>query len=174
MARCRRMPSMIRRCFAAKRESHPAAAPFAARAENPWFSRGFRMRCKCELVDRQRRFGNLGGRSNLAFFQGFFVFWRSFRQARSLTSPWSLEPRRPALRRALDQGGELWSGGNGFRTLFGGIQRPTAAALVVGGAYVDAVTGPDARSRNAASHLGTSIAISGMRRKVASKCDEHR
>lgn len=169
------MPSMIRRYCAAKRESQPAAAPLAARAEKPWFSRGFRMRCRWEPVDRQGRFGNLGARSNLAFFQGFFVFWRLFKRACSLASPRPLKPRRPALLEALDQGGDLWSGGNGFLTLFEGIQRLTAAALPVGGAYVDAVPGPDALSLNALSRLGTSIAkFSGLRRKMPSKCDEHR
>ena len=169
------MPSMIRRCFAAKSESHPAAAPSTARAEKPWFSRGFGNRYRCEPVDRQGRFGNLGARSNLAFFQGFFVFWRVSERACSLALLRAAEPHRPALLQALDPGGELWSGGNGFLTLFGGIQRPTAAALPVGHAYLGAVPGPDARSLNAVSGLGTSIAkFSGLRRKVASKCDEHR
>ncbi len=169
------MPSMIRRCSAAKRESHPAAAPSAARAEKPWFSRGFRIRCRCEPVDRQGWFGNLGARSNLAFFHGFFVLWRVSERACSLALPRPPKPRRPALLETLDQAGELWSGGNGFRTLFGGIQRPIAAALPVGGAYVDAVPGPDALPLNALSRLGTSIAkFSGLRRKMPSKCDEHR
>ena len=169
------MPSMIRRCFAAKPESHPAAAPSAARAEKPWFSRGFRMHCRCEPVDRQGRFGNLRARSNLAFLLGFFVFSRVFERACLLASPRPPKPRRPALLGALDQAGELWSGGNGFRTLFGGIQRSTAAALPLGGAYVDAVPGLDAPPLKALSRLGTSIAkFSGLRRKMPSKCDEHR
>ena len=169
------MPSMIRRCSAAKRESHPAAAPSVARAEKPWFSRGFRVRCRCEPVDRQGRFGNLGARSNLAFFKGFFVLGRVSKRICALASLRPAKPTRPALLEVLDQGGELWSGGNGFRTLFGGIQRLTAAALPVGGAYVDAVPGPDALPLNALSRVGTSIAkFSGLRRKMPSKCDEHR
>lgn len=91
------------------------------------------MRCRSEPVDRQGRFGNLGARSNLAFFQGFFVFWRVSERACSLALLRAAEPHRPALLEALDPGGELWSGGNGFLTLFEGIQRPTAAALPVGG-----------------------------------------
>ncbi len=169
------MPSMIRRCSAAKSESQRAAGPSAARAEKPWFSRGFGNRCRCEPVDSQGRFGNLRARSNLAFFQGFFVFWRVLKRVLSLALPRPPAPRRPTLLEPLDPGGELWSGGNGFLTLFGGIQRPTAAALPVGHAYLGAVPGPDARSLNAVSGLGTSIAkFSGLRRKVASKCDEYR
>ena len=91
------------------------------------------MRCRSEPVDRQGRFGNLGVRSNLAFFQGFFVFWRVSERACSLALLRAAEPHRPALLEALDPGGELWSGGNGFLTLFEGIQRPTAAVLPVGG-----------------------------------------
>ncbi len=168
------MPSMIRRCCSAKRETHRGASPRAARAENTWFSRGLRVSSEGEPVDRQGRFGTFRARSNLAFLHGFFVFRRVLKQTRVRAAPRPGRPRRLAQPKALGQRRGLWLGGNGFRTLFGGIQPLTAYELPLGGAMWK-LCGALTRSPQTRFRLGTSIAeFSGLRRKVSSKCVEHR
>ncbi len=92
-------------------------------ARRPWISRGFSVKCICEPVDTQGRFGNFRWRSNWAFLQVFSDFGRALAAASRGAPPWRPLPRLACEPPTRSDAPRLRSEKEGFRTLFGGIAR---------------------------------------------------